>query len=105
MIKQQNSKSILSIFAAPVGLVAGATYHFRALMIFVKNPKLIGYIIVPIFINIVVGIILYIGLLLPGIDLTETIFNSLSLRFDAMIAQLPTWLNFLSYLVFGKILT
>ncbi len=98
MIKQQNFKSILSIFEAPVGLVAGATYHFRALIIFVKNPRLIGYIIVPIFINIVVGIILYIGLLLPGINLTETIFNSLSLRFDALIAELPTWLNFLSYL-------
>ncbi|WP_293133245.1 EI24 domain-containing protein [Okeania sp. SIO3I5] len=82
----------------PGGLVAGATYHFRVLIIFVKNPKLISYIIVPIFINILVGIILYIGLLLPGINLTETIFNSLSLQFDSLIAQLPNWLNFLSYL-------
>ena len=98
MIKQDNLKSTLSIFKVPSGLVAGATYHFRVLIIFIKNPQLIGYIIVPIFINIVVGIILYIGLLLPGINLTETIFNSLSLRFDALIAQLPTWLNFLSYL-------
>ncbi|MEB3341329.1 EI24 domain-containing protein [Okeania sp.] len=98
MVKQQNSQSILSIFAAPVGLIAGATYHFRALIIFVKNPKLISYIIVPILINIIVGIILYVGLLLPGINLIESIFNNLSLQFDALISQLPTWLNFLSYL-------
>jgi len=98
MIKQNNLKSTLSIFKVPGGLIAGATYHFRVLIIFAKNPKLISYIIVPIFINIVVGIILYIGLLLPGINLTETIFNSLSLRFDALIDRLPTWLKFLSYL-------
>ncbi|NEO56795.1 MAG: hypothetical protein F6K54_29200 [Okeania sp. SIO3B5] len=91
-------KSILSIFEAPIGLFAGATYHFRALTIFAKNPKLIGYIIVPILINIVVGILLYIGLLLPGINLINTIFNNLSLRFDAFIAQLPKWLHFLSYI-------
>ncbi|NET43676.1 EI24 domain-containing protein [Okeania sp. SIO2B3] len=98
MVKQKKIKSILSIFEAPIGLFAGATYHFRALMIFVKNPKLIGYIVVPILINIVVGILLYISLLLPGIDLINTIFNNLSLRFDALIAQLPKWLNFLSYI-------
>lgn len=98
MVKQQDSKQKLSIFEAPVGLVAGATYHFRALMIFVKNPRLIGYVIIPIFINIVVGIILYIGLLLPGINLVEVIFTNLSLRFDTFVTTLPTWLNFLSYL-------
>lgn len=98
MVKQQNLKSIISILKAPLGLFAGATYHFRALMIFVKNPRLIGYIVVPILINIVVGILLYIGLLLPGIDLIDTVFDNLSLRFDAFIAQLPTWLNFLSYI-------
>ncbi|WP_202222156.1 EI24 domain-containing protein [Okeania sp. KiyG1] len=95
-------KSILSIFVsifeAPIGLLAGATYHLRALIIFVKNPKLIGYIVVPILINIVVGILLYISLLLPGIDLINTIFNNLSLSFDAFIAQLPKWLHFLSYI-------
>ena len=98
MVKQKKNKSILSIFEAPIGLFAGATYHFRALIIFVKNPKLIGYIVVPILINIVVGILLYISLLLPGIDLIDAIFNNLSLHFDAFVAQLPTWLNFLSYI-------
>lgn len=98
MVKQKKTKSILSIFEAPLGLLAGATYHFRALTIFVKNPKLIGYIIVPILINIVVGILLYIGLLLPGMNLIDTIFDNLSLRFDAFVAQLPKWLNFLSYI-------
>ncbi|NEP06521.1 MAG: hypothetical protein F6K25_30160 [Okeania sp. SIO2G4] len=98
MVKQKKIKSILSIFETPIGLFAGATYHFRALTIFLKNPKLIGYIVVPILINIVVGILLYLSLLLPGIDLINTIFNNLSLSFDALIAQLPTWLNFLSYI-------
>lgn len=98
MVKQKKSKSILSLFEAPIGLLAGATYHFRALNIFVKNPRLIGYIVVPIFINIVVGILLYIGLLLPGIDLIDTIFDDLSLRYDAFVAQLPKWLHFLSYI-------
>lgn len=98
MIKQGIFKSILSIFKAPAGLIAGSTYHFRALIIFVKNPRLINYIIAPIFINIVVGIFLYISLLLPGISLINTIFNNLSLQFDSLIYQLPTWLKFLSYL-------
>ncbi|MGB3509376.1 MAG: EI24 domain-containing protein [Microcoleaceae cyanobacterium] len=89
---------MISIFEAPAGLVAGATYHFRALIIFLKNPRLIGYIIIPILINIVVGIFLYVGLLMPGIDLVKAIFTNLSLRFDAFIADLPNWLNFLSYL-------
>ncbi|MGK7920624.1 MAG: EI24 domain-containing protein [Trichodesmium sp.] len=98
MLKEQNSKSILSIFKAPFGLIAGATYHFRAVMIFAKNPRLIAYMIIPILINILLGIILYVGLLVPGINLVDLIFNNLSLRFDTFIAQLPTWLSFLSYL-------
>ncbi|MDJ0557136.1 MAG: EI24 domain-containing protein [Microcoleaceae cyanobacterium MO_207.B10] len=98
MAKQQNFQSMLSIFKAPFGLFAGATYHFRAVIIFVKNPRLIGYVIVPILINIVVGILLYVGLLMPGINLVKNIFANLSLRFDAFVANLPSWLSFLSYL-------
>lgn len=97
MLKQEKSKSMLSI-DAPVGLVAGATYHFRAVIIFVKNPRLIGYVIIPILINIVVGILLYVGLLLPGINLVQNIFTNFSLRFDTFVDDLPTWLNFISYL-------
>ena len=95
MRKQSCLKSILKL---PGELIAGSTYHVRALIIFFKNPRLISYIIVPILINIVLGILLYISLLLPGINLIDTIFNNLYLQFDSLISQLPTWLNFLSYL-------
>lgn len=61
-------------------LVAGALYPLRALGILLKTPKLRGYVLVPIAINLVLGITLYSALLFEGLH-----------AIDALIANIPGW--------------
>lgn len=98
MPKKRKSKRKPFLLDAPVGLIAGATYPLRGLLIFFRHPRLITYLIFPLLINIIVGIGLYVGLLLPGLDLIGGIFDDFDRRFDALIASLPAWLNFLNVL-------
>ncbi len=98
MPNYRKSKRKPFLLDAPVGLIAGATYPVRGLLIFFRHPKLITYLIFPLLINIIVGIGLYVGLLLPGLDLIGGIFDDFDRRFDALIASLPAWLNFLNVL-------
>lgn len=98
MPNNRNSKRKPFILDAPVGLIAGATYPLRGLLIFFRHPKLITYLIFPLLINIIVGIGLYVGLLLPGLDVIDGIFDDFDRRFDTLIATLPAWLNFLNVL-------
>ena len=79
------------------GLVTGATYPLKALNLFLRKPHLRSYFIIPILVNLFVGIVLYLGIGIPawyGIaDLTTFLSNSL----DSLIANLPSWLGFVSY--------
>ena len=93
-----NPQKKLSLLDAPVGLIAGATYPLRGLLIFFRHPNLIAYLIFPLLINIFVGILLYVGLLFPGINIINGIFADFDLQFDALIARLPAWLGFLGVL-------
>ena len=43
------------------GLITGATYPFRALSTFIRNPKLWKYIAIPILVNLVVAIAFSLG--------------------------------------------
>ncbi|MBD1871641.1 EI24 domain-containing protein [Cyanobacteria bacterium FACHB-471] len=72
------------IVRAPGGLFAGATYPFRAFSLLGKTPKLRGYVLVPILVNLIVGGTLYAGLLFAGFQ-----------GIDAAIQNLPTWAAFL----------
>ena len=81
------------------GFFSGMSYTFRLLGLFVSNPSLLSYIIVPILVNIVVGIFLYIGLFFFGWEITELLTDSLLNRLDLLLADLPSWLNGLDYLV------
>ena len=81
------------------GFFSGMSYPFRLLGLFVSNPSLLSYIIVPILVNIVVGIFLYIGLFFFGWEITELLTDSLLNRLDLLLADLPSWLNGLDYLV------
>jgi CysZ protein len=83
------------------GLLAGATYPFRALVIFGRTPRLWGYVVVPILLNFVLAIALYAGLLIPSWQGLESLTVSLMNRLDIWIANLPQWLSFLDYLVIG----
>lgn len=86
------------MFNLPIGLIAGATYPFRALVLLVSTPKLRGYVIVPILINILIGIILYVGLVFPSLELVDSLVEQLALRWNEWISVLPSWLGFLTSL-------
>jgi CysZ protein len=84
MAEKSKSGSGLSMIQVPVGLFAGATYPFRALSLLQKTPKLRGYVLVPILVNLAVGGTLYAGLLFAGFQ-----------GIDAAIQSLPAWTAFL----------
>jgi CysZ protein len=83
------------------GLLAGATYPFRVLTVFWRTPRLWGYVVVPILVNVVIGILLYAGLLVFGWDIVTNLTVSLTNRLDNFIANLPAWLSVLDYLMVG----
>ncbi|MGF1497644.1 MAG: EI24 domain-containing protein [Elainellaceae cyanobacterium] len=55
----------------PGSLITGATYPFRALWLFVKQPRYRSYILIPIAINLVLGVTVYAGLLTLGFRLLD----------------------------------
>ena len=83
------------------GLITGATYPFRALLTFIRNPRLWQYIAIPILVNLVVAIALYSGLLLFGFHIVEDVTLDVSRWLDNLIANLPAWLGFLDYATVG----
>lgn len=86
------------------GTVDGVTYPFKALIIFIKNPRLIKYIAIPILVNIILAIALYSGLLYFGWQIVDGVQGDLTQWLDRAIADLPQWLGFLTYLVSGLII-
>jgi CysZ protein len=68
--------------------VAGLGYPFRALGVLRRNPDLWGFVVIPILINIAVGVLLYAGLLLAGLRWIE-----------ATTAGLPAWAAPLAWLL------
>lgn len=98
MTQKQNLRRKPNIIKAPRELLAGATYPLRALGVIFSNPHLWGYILIPILINFVVGIGLYVVLLLPGWRSVNTLILNLNARTEALIANLPKWLAVLDVL-------
>ena len=100
MTEQQTPKPISTQKRSPVGFgpIAGATYPFRALMLLIKTPKLLQYVAIPIFVNVVTGILLYVGLLFPGLNAIDALVQSLSGWIEGLIANLPAWLGALTIL-------
>ena len=86
------------------GTIAGATYPFKALVTFIRNPELIKYIAIPILVNLVVAIALYSGLLYFGWQIVDGVQGDVTIWFDKFIASLPQWLRFLDYGVSGLII-
>jgi CysZ protein len=83
------------------GLLTGATYPFRAIAVFISQPRLWGYVVVPILVNFIVGVILYTGLLFFGWESVGYLSDSLTRWVNSLIANLPAWLSFLDYLIIG----
>jgi CysZ protein len=101
MSKELNSNPARAAISAPFGLLAGFTYPFRAFSLLLKTPKLWGYVLVPVALNLIIGIALYLGLLFPSLSGIDVLVADLSVRFDALIATLPHWLSFLDVLTVG----
>ena len=85
------------------GTLDGATYPFKALITFIRNPRLFKYIAIPILVNIVVAIALYSGLLYFGWQIVDSVQADVTIWLDRIIAGLPQWLGFLTYIVTGLI--
>ncbi|MDY7015393.1 MAG: EI24 domain-containing protein [Cyanobacteriota bacterium] len=81
------------------GLLTGASYPLRALSVFQKSPRLLGFLVIPISLNLVVGAGLYLGLLFPAWKGLTDLIAVLDYRFDLLIANLPPWLHFLDYAI------
>ncbi|MBE9141863.1 EI24 domain-containing protein [Planktothrix mougeotii] len=82
----------------PLSLITGATYPLKALKLFYHNPPLRGYIILPVIVNIIVGISLYFGLVLPGLNQIDKTVLILGTQIDEWVANLPQWLHYLDIL-------
>lgn len=83
------------------GFWRGTTYPLRVLAVFRQTPRLWRYMIIPIVVNVFIGMSLYIGLLLWVWQQVDQITLSLSQWLDHAIANLPLWLSFLSLLAPG----
>jgi CysZ protein len=96
--KKQNDNLVVKVVKAPIGLVAGATYPLQALFYLLRNPSLLGYVLIPIAVNLVFGIALYVGLLRPGLREAQALALNLDSRLDRLVADFPRWLNWLGFL-------
>ena len=96
MAHQQDSNSTQALIRTPIGILAGASYPFRALGFLLQTPKLWGYVLIPVLVNLIIGTALYLGLLFPSLQGIDALVAELSVKFNAMIAGLPAWLSYLS---------
>lgn len=81
------------------GLITGATYPLRAIALLLRKPSLWQYLIIPIFVNFILGILLYGSSLYWGWQGVEALTAQLSQSLDQLIADLPNWLSFLEYII------
>lgn len=94
-------RAMVKHFLGGFGLLAGASYPFRAFTYLRRYPKLRSYLIIPICLNVVLGIGLYFGLLLWGWSASQDWITQGVARVDAAIAALPPWLEFLEWIPLG----
>ncbi|NJN29637.1 MAG: hypothetical protein HC824_03660 [Synechococcales cyanobacterium RM1_1_8] len=83
------------------GLVNGASYPLRAIALFFHRPKLLTYLVMPLVINILLGLLLYVGLLLPSWRWVGDWALQLHGWINGWEGQLPPWLHWLSGLAWG----
>lgn len=83
------------LIRAPIGFVTGATYPFRALSLLSSRPQLRKYVVMPLIVNFILGILLYIGILFPGFHAIESLTLFIDSQIDSWVANLPNWLSYL----------
>lgn len=85
--------AIKTFVTAPISFIAGALYPLRVLSLLQQTPQLWGGIVIPILVNIVVGIILYASLLIPGWQAIAQGTASIPNWLATQIARSPEWLS------------
>jgi CysZ protein len=83
------------------GLIAGGTYPFRALALFLSKPIFLTYLIFPLLLNIVLGVGLYLGIFVPSWQWINVELNDFSNLLTQWVSTLPSWLTFLDELGVG----
>lgn len=83
------------LVSLPIDPLLGALYPLRAAWMILRTPKLWGYLVAPIVVNIFVSLGIYAGLLFPGLDRLDALQLSIASRAEVAIAKLPTWLHWL----------
>ncbi|MGI0481174.1 EI24 domain-containing protein [Geminocystis sp. CENA526] len=73
----------------------GIGYPLLAIKFIANHKQLWQYLIIPIIINICVGITTYIFLLNPSLKLFDSFTNNIIISVDNAINQLPEWSNIL----------
>ncbi|MGD1902046.1 MAG: EI24 domain-containing protein [Geitlerinemataceae cyanobacterium] len=94
------------LVSLPIDPFVGALYPLRAAWTILRTPKLWGYLVAPIAVNVVVALGLYFALLLPGLDAIDGLQLRVDARASEAIAQLPQWLHWLDAApgIFGGLL-
>ncbi len=91
--------AIEQVVQVPGGFLAGFTYPLRAVFFLQKSPQLWICVLVPILINIAVGIGLYVGVLFPAWGAIDQWTSGLPIRLAEWIQQAPPklaeWLTWL----------
>ncbi|MGB3493417.1 MAG: EI24 domain-containing protein [Elainellaceae cyanobacterium] len=69
-------------------LFSGASYPFRAFALFWRSPRLLKYVVMPVALNVALGVVFYWSLL-----------RWLGQNLDEAVAFLPDWLSFLAVIL------
>ncbi|MGK7944864.1 MAG: hypothetical protein AB4058_10390, partial [Microcystaceae cyanobacterium] len=80
------------------GFFSGVAYPLATLKALLKNPQFLSYVIIPVLVNLVLGIFFYGIFLYYGWQVTQSWLINLTLWFDQFVANLPQWLDFLTYI-------
>jgi CysZ protein len=81
------------------GLLTGASYPFQTLALFWRSPSLLPYIIIPLLLNIGLGIFLYWQLFSWEQNTIEIILINSRDQWQIIYNQLPTWLQGIEILI------
>jgi CysZ protein len=87
MTQEPTSKSIQSIDRGAGSLVSGAAYPLQALRLLLTSPQLRRYVLMPILLNLVLGVTLYTGLLFAGFRAIDSLIATL----PTLAAEVPHW--------------
>jgi len=88
-------------FLSGFGLIAGATYPFRALGVLARSPRLWSYLAIPIAVNLVLAALLYgaaLSFLRPRVAQLRA---AIARGVEQAVSDLPAWLGFLADVATG----